>query len=291
MPLPVVRAAKPEADPFLKIQPQLVVDWLVEFLRNECIRKRGMTKAIIGLSGGIDSAVTTALAARAFGPDNVHAFLLPYRLSSQASLDDAYSVAKPLGIHTKVIDISAMVDGCLNAGAQDADGTRIGNICARSRATVLFDQSAALKGLPIGTGNKTERFFGYYTWHADDSPPINPLGDLYKTQVWEIARTLGIPDQVINKPPTADLVEGQTDEDDFGISYDLGDRILSRHVSGQPKEMIIRQGFQESDVDIVIKRVAGSHWKRHMPTVAMLSDTSINDYYLRPVDYRGTTNP
>jgi NAD+ synthase len=291
MPLPVVRAAKPEADPFLKIQPQLVVDWLVEFLRDECIRKRGMTKAIIGLSGGIDSAVTTALAARAFGPDNVHAFLLPYRLSSQASLDDAYSVAKPLGIHTKVIDISAMVDGCLNAGAQDADGTRIGNICARSRATVLFDQSAALKGLPIGTGNKTERFFGYYTWHADDSPPINPLGDLYKTQVWEIARTLGIPDQVINKPPTADLVEGQTDEDDFGISYDLGDRILSRHVSGQPKEMIIRQGFQESDVDIVIKRVAGSHWKRHMPTVAMLSDTSINDYYLRPVDYRGTTNP
>jgi NAD+ synthetase len=156
---------------------------------------------------------------------------------------------------------------------------------ARMRMIALFDLAAKHRGLPLGTGNKTERLFGYFTWHADDSPPINPLGDLFKTQVWALARHLGVPDVIVGKAPTADLVVGQTDEGDFGISYAKADEILNWLLSGYSPEELTARGFDEADVAIVRKRVESTHWKRRLPTVAMISPTAIGESYLRPVDY------
>src|SRR5512140_1273213 len=156
---------------------------------------------------------------------------------------------------------------------------------ARQRMIVLFDQSAKLKALPLGTGNKTERLLGYFTWHADDSPPINPIGDLFKTQVWTLARHLGVPEAITGKPGTADLVKGQTDEGDLGISYPRADVILYWLLRGLRPADIERLGFSAAEVQLVRKRLESTHWKRRMPTVAMLSPTAIGEYYLRPVDY------
>ncbi|MBV6503080.1 MAG: NH(3)-dependent NAD(+) synthetase [Fimbriimonadales bacterium] len=283
--LPIVRPEQPEEDPLLNLNPHLVADWLVKFLQDECVRKRGISRAVIGLSGGVDSAVTTYLCARAFGPENTFVFRMPYKISSPGSFAHAQLVIDELGLPDRTIDITAMADGYLTQYEDDASATRIGNVCARCRMIVLFDQSAKLRALPIGTGNKTERMFGYFTWHADDAPPINPLGDLYKTQVWRLAEHLGVPEVIIQKPPTADLVKGQTDEGDFGISYRRADRILCRLLAGWTPEQLIEFGFDKNDVEIVRRRVATTHWKRHLPTVAMLSDSAINEFYLRPVDY------
>jgi NAD+ synthase len=150
---------------------------------------------------------------------------------------------------------------------------------------VLFDQSAKYRALPVGTGNKTERLLGYFTWHADDSPPINALGDLFKTQVWQLARFLGVPDVIVSKPASADLIEGQTDERDFGISYAEADDILNWLVSGYSPTVLVARGFDPAKVELVRKRLAGTHWKRKLPTVAMVSATGIGEAYLRPVDY------
>ena len=286
MPLPIIRAPKiAELDPNpLAINASQVADWLIAFLKDEVIRRRKMTKVVLGLSGGVDSAVVAYLCARAFGPENTYAFRMPYKISSQESLDHAQLVVDDIGIQVQTIPITGMVDG-YSALDQDITPQRLGNICARSRMIVLFDQSAEVGGIPIGTGNKSERLFGYYTWHADDAPPINPLGDLFKTQVWDLAEALGVPSVIVNKPATADLVKGQTDESDFGISYLKADQILHYVVQGYSRSAIIGIGFPESDVDIVWRRVSSTHWKRKLPTVAMLSNTAINEYYLRPVDF------
>lgn len=283
--LPIFRPTRPEEDALLDLNPHLVADWLVNFLQDECVRKRGISRAVIGLSGGVDSAVTTYLCARAFGSENTFVFRMPYKISSPESFAHAQLVIDDLGLPDRTIDITAMADGYLTQYEDDASATRIGNVCARCRMIVLFDQSAKLRALPIGTGNKTERMFGYFTWHADDAPPINPLGDLYKTQVWALAECLGVPEVIVHKPPTADLVKGQTDEGDFGISYRRADRILCRLLAGWTPEQLIEFGFDKNDVEIVRRRVATTHWKRHLPTVAMLSDSAINEFYLRPVDY------
>ncbi|MGI8923470.1 MAG: NAD+ synthase [Fimbriimonadales bacterium] len=286
MSLKVIRsgAYSPESDEALRINPEIVCSWLVAFLKDECIRRRGMRKAIIGLSGGVDSAVVAHLCALAFGPENTHVFRLPYKISSQESMDHAQLVVNQSGVVERTIDITGMVDGYL-AREPDAEATRIGNICARSRMIVLFDQSAKLGGLPVGTGNKTERLFGYYTWHADDAPPINPLGDLFKSQVYHLARYLKLPEEILSKPPTADLVKGQTDEGDWGITIQRADRILVLLTGGYSPDKLVEMGFAQNDVEIVRKRVAGTHWKRRLPTVAMISTTAIGEYYLRPVDY------
>ncbi|HLO98066.1 MAG TPA: NAD+ synthase [Fimbriimonas sp.] len=286
MALPVIRAKtviEAETNP-LGINAPQVADWLVNFLHDEVIRRRKMEKVVLGLSGGVDSAVVAYLCARTFGPKNTYAFRMPYKISSQESLDHAQLVIDDLGINCSTIPITAMVDG-YSALDGDIGPQRLGNICARSRMIVLFDQSAEVGGVPIGTGNKSERLFGYYTWHADDAPPINPLGDLFKTQVWQLAEALGVPDIIINKPATADLVKGQTDEGDFGISYAKADRILHYVVQGYNKAALLALGFAPGDVEIVWKRVSSTHWKRKLPTVAMLSGTAINEYYLRPVDF------
>ncbi|MCW5942798.1 MAG: NAD+ synthase [Fimbriimonadaceae bacterium] len=286
MPLDVYRAPafNPDDEGLLALDIPTVVEWLTDFVYDEMVRRRGIQRAVIGLSGGVDSAVSTYLAVRALGAENVHAIRMPYRISSRESLDHARMVVDDLGIPERTISITGMVDGYL-AEEPDTPAHRLGNVCARSRMIVLFDQSAKLGALPIGTGNKSERLLGYYTWHADDSPPINPLGDLFKTQVWDLARALGVPSQIVEKPATADLAQGQTDEGDFGITYHRADRILHFLTRGYPPRKVVELGFPESEVEIVWKRLAGSHWKRRPPTVAMLSNSAIGEYYLRPVDY------
>jgi len=286
MPLEVItqKPIDPESDELLNINEDLVANWLTDFIQDELVRRRGFNKVVVGVSGGVDSAVVAYLAARALGPKNVYGIRMPYRTSSQDSLDHAQLVIDDLGINSTTISIADAVDGYLG-NEPDADGRRRGNVMARMRMIVLFDQSEKFRALPIGTGNKTERLFGYYTWHADDSPPINPIGDLYKTQVWRLARHLGVPEVIVGKPASADLVVGQTDESDFGITYGKADRILAYLLSGYTANRLIDIGFPASDVAIVKKRLDGTHWKRHMPTTAMLSATSINDYYLRPVDF------
>ena len=282
--LPPQPARFARGDP-LAIDPELTRRWLVEFLRDEVIRRRGFSRGVVALSGGVDSAVVAYLAAEALGADQLTALRLPYRSSSPDSLLHAQLVIDRLGIPAETIDLSAAVDGLTSALPDPADGTRLGNIAARTRMVALFDRSAALRALPIGTGNKTERLFGYFTWHADDTPPVNPLGDLYKTQVLELARHLEVPEAIISKPPTADLVEGQTDEGDLGISYVKADAILHWLLSGYLPEKIAALGFSAEEVALVRRRLDSTHWKRKLPTVAVLSGTAINEFYLRPVDY------
>ncbi len=267
----------------LGINPPLLEQWLVQFIRDEMSR-RGFTTAVIGLSGGVDSAVTTYLAARALGPENVLAVRMPYRSSSADSLAHAQLVIDALGIRHRTMDITAAVDGYL-AHEPDADPARRGNVMARTRMITLFDQSARYRGVPLGTGNKTERLFGYYTWHADDSPPINPLGDLYKTQVWALARHLGVPPAIIDKPASADLIQGQTDEGDFGISYARADELLNWMLNGWTPTELAARGFDARDIEIVRRRLESTHWKRRLPTVALIGPTAIGESYLRPVDY------
>jgi len=268
----------------LAIDPQLTRKWLVEFLRDEIQRRRGFDHAVIGLSGGVDSAVVAYLAAEALGPENVTAIRMPYKSSSADSLAHAQLVIDKLGINERTVDISAAVDGMV-AAVGDTSPARKGNIMARARMIALFDQSVPLEALPIGTGNKSERLLGYFTWHADDSPPVNPIGDLFKTQVWALARHLGVPDAIVSKPASADLIQGQTDEGDFGIRYERADQILHWLLSGYRPEAIEEAGFTAKEIQLVRARLEGTHWKRRMPTVAMLSQTSIGEYYLRPVDY------
>jgi len=156
---------------------------------------------------------------------------------------------------------------------------------ARVRMIALFDLAAKHNALPLGTGNKSERLLGYFTWHADDSPPVNPIGDLFKSQIWAFARHLGVPREILEKPASADLVQGQTDEGDFGISYARADLILNWLLHGYAPRDLIARGFDAADVEIVRARLDGTHWKRRLPTVALLSSAAIGESYLRPVDY------
>lgn len=258
---------------------------LVEFIREEIVRRRGFAKVVIGVSGGVDSAVSLCLAVRALGPENVTGLRLPYATSSPESLEHAAMVLEATGAICRTLDITASVDGYIARHEPDISPLRRGNLAARFRALTIFDQSALLKALPLGTGNKSERLFGYYTWHADDSPPVNPLGDLFKTQVWALARHLGVPPEIVEKPASADLVQGIHDHDELGISYHDADPILHWFLRGYSPSDLVRRGFDEAQVDIVWSRLNATHWKRELPTVAVLSSTAIGESYLRPVDY------
>lgn len=281
----VVCPEAPHGDgpPPLTIDPALTETMLVQFIRDE-MAQRGFETGIVAVSGGVDSAVTAYLATQALGKENVLALRLPYRTSSPDSLTHAQEVIDALGIRSHTIDITPAVDGYL-ANVPDADPSRRGNVMARTRMIALFDLSAQYHAIPLGTGNKTERLLGYFTWHADDSPPINPLGDLYKTQVWALARHLGVPSSIIDKPPTADLVHGQTDEGDIGVSYQKADAILNHLLHGYTPADLVARGFDEAEVEIIRSRLDGTHWKRKLPTVAMVSPTAIGESYLRPVDW------
>jgi NAD+ synthase (glutamine-hydrolysing) len=292
-PAPARRAINPAAmrtlasvtgDP-LAIDADLTRRWLVEFIRDEVRRRRAFEQVVVGLSGGVDSSLVAFLAVEALGPESVLGVRMPYRTSSPESLSHAQLVIDALGIRSFTVDISVAVDGLAGAIGGAAEPGRLGNIMARTRMITLFDLSAAHRALPLGTGNKTERLFGYFTWHADDSPPVNPIGDLFKTQVWLLARHLGVPDVIVSKPASADLIVGQTDESDFGISYPRADAILHWILLGYRDAEIATLGFTAAETALVRKRLDSTHWKRRLPTVAMLSGTAIGEYYLRPVDY------
>jgi len=279
-----VVAPEPAGDP-LAVDAALVEQWLVAFLKDEVVRRRGYTKGIVGLSGGVDSALVAVLAARALGPENVIGLRLPYKTSSPDSLEHAALVAQQTGIQLLTLDITPAVDGYLETADPKADPTRRGNVAARMRMTALFDMSAKHQALPLGTSNKSERLMGYFTWHGDDAASVNPLGDLFKTQVWAVARHVGLPQVIVDKPATADLVQGQTDEGDLGVSYARLDRVLYYLLQGLSVERIVGQGFSQDEVELVRRRLGSTHWKRRLATVAMVSQTAVGEYYLRPVDY------
>ncbi len=269
----------------LTLDLPVVTDFLVAFLQDEVTRRKSFSRVVVPLSGGIDSAVTIYLAVRAFGAANVHALRLPYRTSHSDSLEHAQLVIGALGVPSETVDISGMVDGYADL-VPNMTPHRKGNIMARARMVVAFDKAAELGAVHLGTGNKTERLFGYYTWHdVADAAPVNPLGDLFKTQVRALAEYLGVPGEITRKPPSADLVVGQSDELDLGISYERADTILVHHLAGFEDAYIGSLGFTEAEIALVKGLVARTHWKRELPISAMVSSTAIGEYYLRPVDY------
>jgi NAD+ synthase len=279
------RAPEPDDLSVLALDLELVHRTLVEFVRDEVRTRRGFERVVVGVSGGVDSAVSLYLAVEALGPGNVTGFRMPYSTSSPESLEHADLALDATGAHRETIDISAPVDAYVRGVDPDLSDLRRGNLAARVRGVTLFDQSAKLGALPLGTGNKSERLLGYFTWHADDAPPINPLGDLFKTQVWALARHLGVPAEIVEKPASADLIRGIHDEDELGFSYHKADPILHWFLRGFGPTELTGLGFDEAAVDAVWRRLNGTHWKRELPTVAVVSSTAIGEFYLRPVDY------
>jgi len=238
---------------------------ICEFIRKE-LKSAGFSKIIVGLSGGIDSSVTAAFSVQAVGKENVIGVMMPYKKSHPDSLNDAKEVAKMLGIKYEVIDISPMVDTYFDRYENDTDILRKGNRMARERMCVLYDLSAKYKALVTGTGNKSELLIGYCTQYGDSACAFEPLGHLYKTEVKEMAKLLGLPESVIEKNPTADLWENQTDEDEMGITYPKLDEILYNLFDlKKSKKEIIKLGFSAEEIEKVIKMYKNSEFKRRMP--------------------------
>lgn len=273
----------------LDIQPKLVEDLLVRFLRVEA-GKFGFSRAVIGLSGGIDSAVSAALAAKAFGPKNVLVAMLPYKTSNPDSEGDAKKVIAKLGVESRKVDISKMADGYLadvdmgGSGSESAARIRRGNVMARCRMIVLYDLSVEWKGLVIGTSNKTEILLGYSTQFGDAASALNPLGDLYKHQVYQLARHLDLPKSVIEKAPSADLFEGQTDESELGFTYAEVDKLLELMVDQRySPDDLVAAGFDRTFVAKIARKIVMNQYKRIPPVIAKLSGRTVNiDFrYLR----------
>lgn len=275
---------RPDVLSLLDIDPELVTRILVHFIREE-ITKVGLQRAVVGVSGGIDSATTCALCARALGPENVLAVRMPYRTSSPASLEDAMAVIEMLGVQHETVDITPMVEPLFNI-TPDMDHRRRGNVMARQRMIVLYDRSAAFGGLVVGTGNKTELLLGYTTLYGDSACAINPLGDLYKRQVRQLAAYLGVPEQIIHKPPTADLWVGQTDEGELGFTYDEADQILYLIYDARwTVEDVIALGFPEALVRGIVERVRRNQYKRMPPVIAKLSQRTVGVDFRYPRDW------
>ena len=271
-------AQKQGSDP-LKLNMKIVGELLVRFLRDE-IQKAGFTKAVVGLSGGVDSAVSATLAARALGKRNVVGVLLPYKSSNPQSSKDAMLVAKKLGIGAVTVSISEMVDVYCEAH-KVRDRTRKGNIMARMRMIVLYDVSVKERALVVGTSNKTEIMLGYGTLFGDTACALNPLGDLYKTQIWQLAEALKIPDRIVKKAPSADLWIGQTDEGEMGLEYRKTDRLLYYMIDERRSdEELQRRGFDRRFVKKVRTMVQKNQFKRRPPVIAKVSYRTVN------VDFR-----
>jgi NAD+ synthase len=263
----------------LTINPNLARKILTGFIRSEVTRV-GFSRAVVGLSGGIDSAVSCALAAEALGAENVLAIRMPYRTSSPDSLADAEKTAQCLKVPMETIEISAMVDPLISR-EPGMSNTRKGNIMARARMIVLYDQSEVFKGLVIGTSNKTEILLGYTTMWGDMASAMNPLGDLYKTQLRQLAATLQLPKSVLEKPPSADLWAGQTDEAELGFTYADVDRLLYLLVDQRyTPDDCVEAGFDRQYVEKVMTRVRRNQFKRMMPPIAKVSSRTIGYDFL-----------
>lgn len=263
----------------LTINTELAENILTMFIHDE-ITRTGLSKAVIGLSGGIDSALSCYLAAKALGPKNVLAVRMPYKTSSADSLDDAQKVIEQTGVEAKTVSISEMADGFIKV-EPEMNSARRGNIMARCRMIVLYDLSAAWSGLVVGTGNKTEILLGYSTLYGDSACAINPLGDLYKTHVRQLSQAIGVPQSIVDKPPTADLWMGQTDEGELGFTYEEVDKLLYLLIDQRytPDECV-NAGFAGSFVEAVVNRVRRNQFKRVLPPVAKLSNRTIGYDFL-----------
>jgi NAD+ synthase len=259
----------------LRVNTRLLRKILVGFIREE-VQKVGLNKTVLGLSGGIDSALVVHLAAEALGAENVHACIMPYRTSNPESESHARLVAGNLGIEFEVIEITSMVDAYFEL-YPDADNTRRGNKMARERMTILYDHSAASAALVLGTSNKTELLLGYGTLHGDMASALNPIGDIYKTQVWQLAEEMGVPRVVIDKKPSADLWAGQTDEQDLGFTYREVDELLYHMVDQRySREELIKHGFAPDFIELIYAKVQNSHFKRRLPVIAKVSQRTID---------------
>ncbi|MEX2116288.1 MAG: NAD+ synthase [Bacteroidota bacterium] len=263
----------------LVLNATMVRELLTRFLKDET-SAAGFSKVVVGLSGGLDSALVTSLSAGALGSKNVLAVIMPHRMSNPQSASDAALVAKALNVRTETVDITPMVDAYCEAH-KVRDQVRRGNIMARARMIALYDYSAREQALVVGTSNKTEIMLGYGTLHGDMASALNPIGDLYKTQVWQLARAVGIPESIVQKKPSADLWKGQTDEGEMGFSYQDVDRLLYYMIDDRRKdEELLRLGFSRSFVERVRTMVRKSQFKRRPPVIAKISYRTVN------VDFR-----
>ncbi|ATV05889.1 NAD+ synthase [Fusobacterium vincentii] len=242
---------------------------LVEFLR-ENFKKAGFSKAVLGLSGGIDSALVAYLLRDALGKENVLAIMMPYKSSNPDSLNHAKLVVEDLKINAKTIEITDMIDAYFK-NEKDASSLRMGNKMARERMSILFDYSSKENALVVGTSNKTEIYLGYSTQFGDSACALNPIGDLYKTNIWDLSRYLKIPNELIEKKPSADLWEGQTDEQEMGLTYKEADQVLYRMLEeNKTVEEILAEGFNKDLVDNIVRRMNKSEYKRRMPLIAKI---------------------
>lgn len=276
--------APESADELLAIHPPLVVDILTRFIQQE-VRRTGFQRVVLGLSGGVDSTVVCYLAARALGPEQVLAVTMPYATSSEATRRDSATVVADLGVQHREAPITDQIDAYF---ARDPDASRLrrANKCARERMTILYDQSAAFGALVLGTSNKSELLLGYGTQFGDMASAINPIGDLYKTQLRALASELGAPSDIIGKQPSGDLWVGQTDEGELGFSYEQVDRLLVLLVDRRwRREQLLRAGFEEGFVDRVIDLVRRNHYKRRLPVIAKLSHRTPDRDFRYPRDW------
>ena len=242
---------------------------LVEFLR-ESFKKAGFSKAVLGLSGGIDSALVAYLLRDALGKENVLAIMMPYKSSNPDSLNHAKLVIEDLKINSKTIEITDMIDAYFK-NEKEATSLRMGNKMARERMSILFDYSSKENALVVGTSNKTEIYLGYSTQFGDSACALNPIGDLYKTNIWDLSRYLKIPNELIEKKPSADLWEGQTDEQEMGLTYKEADQVLYRMLEENKKvEEVLTEGFNKDLVDNIVRRMNRSEYKRRMPLIAKI---------------------
>ena len=265
----------PAAIADLSINAPLVERILVGFIQSE-IRRIGLARAAVGLSGGVDSSVVTFLAVRALGAENVLAVTMPYRTSSEETRRDSRAVIEQLGVATRDIPITDQIDAYF-ARFPDASQLRRANKCARERMTILYDQSVAFEGLVLGTSNKSELLLGYGTQFGDMASALNPVGDLYKTQLRQLAGHLGAPQEILDKQPTGDLWVGQTDERELGFSYAEVDKLLFLMVDRrwQPAQLV-RAGFDATFVERVVRLVRRNHYKRRLPVIAKLSQRTVD---------------
>ncbi|HWP63750.1 MAG TPA: NAD+ synthase [Candidatus Binatia bacterium] len=290
-------------EPLFELPEELAIDTDIarrvigEFIRGQ-LRQAGFERAVLGLSGGIDSSLVAYLTAEAIGPERLLCVLMPYRTSSPASRGDAEEVVRRLGCRSTLVDITPMVDGYFGRPAEgdrpavlgalgepglEANQLRRGNFAARTRMAVLYDHSVTFGGLVVGTGNKTETLIGYTTIFGDNACAFNPIGDLYKSQVRQLAAAIGVPEQIIRKAPSADLWPGQTDEGEAGFSYPVLDRLLYWMIDRRrSRDELVAMGFERAMVERVERMVAASEFKRQVPPIAKLGPRTAGVDYLYP---------